>query len=130
MCRDFDLRADLLKWLELLCYHNGVTFRKPPNYVASRWLSVLDVCIDFSYMRDVYVVFYSSFVDIKWSQIKKKLESIFEKYNVSKTSQESVEEMVKTLSKKTFTPDGKARKMRVVDAVLLNESKVTLLTSF
>ena len=38
--------------------------------------------------------------------------------------------MVKTLSKKTFTPDGKARKMRVVDAVLLNESKVTLLTSF
>ena len=81
-------------------------------------------------MRDVYVVFYSSFVDIKWSQIKKKLESIFEKYNVSKASQESVEEMVKTLSKKTFAPDGKARKMRVVDAVLLNESKVTRLTSF
>ena len=130
MCRDFDLRADLLKWLELLCYHIGVTFRKPPNYVASRWLSVLDVCIDFSYMRDVYVVFYSSFVDIKWSQIKKKLESIFEKYDVSKTSEESVEEMVKTLSKKTFTPDGKARKMRVVDAVLLNESKDSLLTSF
>ena len=130
MCRDFDLRADLLKWLELLCYHIGVTFRKPPNYVASRWLSVLDVCIDFSYMRDVSVVFDSSFVDIKWSQIKKKLESIFEKYDVSKTAEESVEEMVKTLSKKTFTPDGKARKMRVVDAVLLNESKVTLLTSF
>ena len=94
MCRDFDLRADLLKRLELLCYHIGVTFRKPPNYVSTRWLSVLDVCIDFSYMHDVYVDFYSSFVDIKWSQIKKKLESIFGKYNVSKASQESVEEMV------------------------------------
>ena len=60
-------------------------------------------------------------------KIKKKLESIFEKYNVSKASQESVEEMVKALSKKTFTPDGKTWKMRLADAVLFNESKVTLL---
>ena len=78
-------------------------------------------------MCDVSVVFYSSFVDSKQSQIKKKLESIFEKYNVSKASQESVEEMVKALSKKTFTPDGKTWKMRLADAVLFNESKVTLL---
>ena len=59
-------------------------------------------------MRNVYVVFYSSFVDNKQSQIKRKLESIFEKYNVSKSFQESIEEMMKTLSKKTFTPDDKA----------------------
>ena len=90
-----DLMTDLLKRLELLCYHTGVTFHKPSNYVATRWLSVLDGCIDFSYMRDVYVVLYLAFVDNKRSQIKKKLESIFEKYNVSKASQESVEEMVK-----------------------------------
>ena len=56
-------------------------------------------------MRVVYVVFYSSFVGSKQSQIKKKLESIFEKYNVSKDSQESIKEMVKALSKKTFMPD-------------------------
>ena len=37
--------------------------------------------------------------------------------------------MVKALSKKTFTPDGKARKTRIADVVLFNESKVTLLTS-
>ena len=59
-------------------------------------------------MHNVYVVFYSSFVDNKQSQIKRKLESIFEKYNVSKSFQESIEEMMKTLSKKTFTPDDKA----------------------
>ena len=49
-------------------------------------------------MFDDYVVFYSSFVDVKRSQIKKKSESIFEKNN--KASQESIEEMVKALSKK------------------------------
>ena len=59
-------------------------------------------------MHNVYVVFYSSFVDNKQSQIKRKLESIFEKYNVSKSFQESIEEMMKALSKKTFTPDDKA----------------------
>ena len=64
-------------------------FCKPPNYVVTPWLSVLDICIDFSWMHDVYVAFYSSFVDNKRSQIKKKFESIFEKYNVSKAYQES-----------------------------------------
>ena len=78
--RYFDLSADLLKWLELLCYHIDVTFCKPPNYIATPWLLVLDVCIDFLHMRDVYVFFYSSFDDNERSQIKKKLESIFEKY--------------------------------------------------
>ena len=70
-------------------------------------------CIDFSYMHVIYVVFYSSFVDNKQNEVKKKLESIFENYNVSKASQESVEEIVKALSKKTSTPDGKAREMRI-----------------
>ena len=39
--RDFDLSGDLLKRLELLCYHIGVTFHKPPNSVATQWLWVL-----------------------------------------------------------------------------------------
>ena len=82
---------------------------------------VLDVCIDFSYMRDVCIVFYSSFVDNKLSQLRKKLESIFEKYNVSKASQELIEEMMKVPCKKTFIPDGKAQKMMIADAVLFNE---------
>ena len=68
-------------------------------------------------MCDVNVVFYSSFVNNKQSQIKKKLESIFEECNSSKASQESIEEIGKALSKKTFTPDGKARKMRIADKV-------------
>ena len=58
--------------------------------------------------RVMSVVCYSSFVDNKQSQIKRKLESIFEKYNVSKSFQESIKEMMKALSKKTFTPDDKA----------------------
>ena len=37
--RDFDLSADILKRLELLCYH----------------ITILDVCIDLLYMRDVYL---------------------------------------------------------------------------
>ena len=80
-------------------------------------------------MRDVHVVFDSAFVNKKRSQINKNLESIFERYDVSKASQESIEEMVKALSKNIFTLNGKAQKMRIANAVLFNESKVTLPTS-
>ena len=48
---------------------------------------------------------------------------------IIKASQESIEEIVKALSKKMFTLDDKTRKMRIADAVLFNKSKVTLLTS-
>ena len=54
---------------------------------------------------------------------------LFEKNNVSKASHKSIKEMRKALSKKTFTPDIKAQKMWIANAVLFNESKVTLLTS-
>ena len=37
--------------------------------------------------------------------------------------------MVKALSKNIFTLNGKAQKMRIANAVLFNESKVTLPTS-
>ena len=42
--RDFNLSADLQKHLQQICYYTGVTSRVPPNYIATRWLSVLDVC--------------------------------------------------------------------------------------
>ena len=71
-------------------------------------------------MRGVSVVFYPSLIDNKRSQIKKKLESIFEKYNISKASQESIEEMEKALSKKTFTPDGKALSLLILYFSLTN----------
>ena len=40
-----------------------------------------------------------------------------------------MKEMVKAPKKKTFTPDGKARKMWIDNGVLFSDSKVTLLTS-
>ena len=43
--RDFDLSADLLKRLEFLCYYIGLTFRKPPNYVASQSMVVGFGCL-------------------------------------------------------------------------------------
>ena len=62
-------------------------------------------------------------------RLRRNWNQFFERYNVSKASQESVEEMEKALSKTIFTPDGKARKMRIADKALFSESKVTLLTS-
>ena len=48
--RDFDLSTDLLKRLEFLCYHIGVTFFKPPNYVSSH-----SMVVDFGRVHCLFV---------------------------------------------------------------------------
>ena len=87
--RDFNLSADLLKRLKELCYHMGLSFRVPSNYVCTRWLSVLDVSIEFSYFRDAYVVFCYSFVSDSVSQKRQAMEKIFKQYSVSKVLQDA-----------------------------------------
>ena len=102
-----------------------LTYRVPQNYIAARWLSVFDVTLDFSYMRDAYIIFYYSFTAD--SSLKSKaIWKIFEDYKVSTSSQLEIRKVQKQLSKKRFTPKGKARKMRIVDK-LLQKNKVTLL---
>ena len=50
--RDFKLSAHSVDYLKEICFHLGLTFRKAVNYISCRWLSILDSCIVFSYMRD------------------------------------------------------------------------------
>ena len=49
------------------------TFRKAVNYISCGWLSILDSCIAFSYMRDAYVIYYSAYLK---DDIQKKIKEI------------------------------------------------------
>ena len=50
----FKTSADSLEMLKEISFHLGLTFRKPVNYIAARWLSVLDTSLEFTYMHDAY----------------------------------------------------------------------------
>ena len=49
---DFKASTDSLEMLKEISFHLGLTFQKPVNYVAARWLSVLDTSLEFTYVRD------------------------------------------------------------------------------
>ena len=69
--RDFKLSAHSVDYLKEICFHLGLTFRKA--VISCRWLSILDSCIAFSYMRDAYVIYYSAYLK---DDIQKKIKEI------------------------------------------------------
>ena len=48
--------------LQEITFYLGLTFRKPVNYIASRWLSVHDTTLAFSYMEYSYTLYYNAMV--------------------------------------------------------------------
>ena len=127
---DFKTSADSLEMLKEISFHLGLTFRKPVNYIAARWLSVLDTSLEFTYMRNAYRIYYHSIIkaDIRQElkkvntslkkgymdsldKTKQKLErkmrnfdqtenSIFSKHNVSDASKEEITRIQGSVEKK------------------------------
>ena len=113
-----------------ISFHLELTFRKPANYIAARWLLVLETSLEFTYMRDAYRKYYHSVVKVDTRQelkkvktslkkgymdsldkTKQKLErkmrnfdqtenSIFSKHNVSDASKEEITRIQGSVEKK------------------------------
>ena len=127
---DFKTSADSLEMFKEISFHMELTFRKPVNYIAARWLLVLDTSLEFTYMRDAYRIYYHSVLkaDIRQElkkvkiylkkgymdsldKTKQKLErkmrnfdqtenSIFSKHNVSNASKEEITRIQGSVEKK------------------------------
>ena len=54
---DFKTSADSLEMFKEISFHMELTFRKPVNYIAARWLLVIDTSLEFTYMRDAYRIY-------------------------------------------------------------------------
>ena len=93
--RDFHVSSNLLQQLKEIWYYLGLTFRVSSNYMSVCRLSVYDVCMEFSCLRDVYHIFYYSFqfIDNSSSSKKKVMDMIFKKLNVSHSSQEEIKKI-------------------------------------
>ena len=60
---DVATSADSSEILKEITYHLGMTFRKPIYNIATRWLSILDISLVFSYMEFAYVLYYQPMID-------------------------------------------------------------------
>ena len=57
---EFNTSADSMEMLKDIAYHLGLTFRKQVNYVATRWTSILDTSLSFSYIEFANVLYYQA----------------------------------------------------------------------
>ena len=73
---DFRTSADSLEMLKEISFHSELTFRKPANYIAARWLSVLGTSLEFTYMRDAYRIYYHSVVKVDIRQELNKVNNL------------------------------------------------------
>ncbi|KAK6171890.1 hypothetical protein SNE40_018313 [Patella caerulea] len=130
---DFKWSSDLRDWLSDLCDILHVKFTMAQRYVSHRWLSVYDVALATDMLFDCYITFYYGFIpktlQPNYTEI---LESIYEKKGVSKEARERIAEIHHQLAvkMKTLTDDGKKRKERIVEKVLIQSKKTTLQLHF
>ena len=86
----FKFSPDSIEILQSITHHLGLTFRKPVNYIACRWLSVYDSSIDFDYAFDAYHIYFLLYekarINVEIAKISKTKE------NSSKTMKELEQE--------------------------------------
>ena len=87
---EFKFSPDSIEILQSITHHLGLTFPKPVNYIACRWLSVYDSSIDFDYAFDRYYIYFLLYekarINVEIAKISKTKE------NSSKTMKELEQE--------------------------------------
>ena len=96
---DFATSADSLEILKEITYHLWMTFRKPVNYIATRWLSILDTSPAFSYMAFAYVLCYQPMIA---KMTDDKLKQIYKTYKKNLRDEKTEERRTKLVKRKEY----------------------------
>jgi hypothetical protein len=132
---DFKWSPDLVEAMKEICMIMGIKFTHPERFLAHRWLSSYDVSLSNIRLFDCYQLFYYSFLPVQYTRpgntiYSNVLEAIYAKYKISVTSQRRIMEILKKLSRKNMTKEGRERKDRVVEKVIYKERKTLLVMNF
>ena len=131
MFNDFKWSSDLREFLSEICTCLRIKFTSPECYVATRWLSVLDVTIDTLRLLDAYTIFYHAFLNRADRDLYLHLfMEIYRRKNVSQESRKSILDIKQKLQKKNMTPEGKQRKARIVQKLFISRKYTMLVLNF
>ena len=136
-CLLMDLHTDF-KWcsehidlLQDLCLILGIKVASPIRYVPHWWLSILDATQRALQLLPALTLFYCSFLDSKDVELYEDyITDIMKPLN--EKQHRSVKKIQAVLAKKfkTFTPEGKQRKERRLQALFLSGPRTLLMMSF
>ena len=96
---DFNASADSLEILKEITYHLAMTFRKTVNYIATRWLSILDTSLAFSYIEFAYVLYYPPMIA---KMADDELKQIYKTYKKNIQDEKTEERRTKLVKRKKY----------------------------
>ena len=128
---DMKWSADMKESFSEVCELLNLKFTMPERFVSHRWLSVYDLSTSTLRLMDAFQVFYFSFFSADDKAIYQGLIlEIYRKRSVGTEARRRLKEIQETMSKKTLTDDGKARKRRIIEKTLVKSKKSSLIMHF
>ena len=128
---DVKWSPDLRQYLEEICSILGIKFTMPQRFLNHRWLSCYDACSSNMAMMDAFHIFYYSFLEPDDKALfKEPARKILDDRKVSQQGIQRVITIWKELGKKKLTDDGKRRKTRIAQKVVVQTTKTMLTMNF
>lgn len=124
---DFKWSSDMKARMGDICVILGLKPTVPERYVPHRWLSILDVSLDTLRLFDVYILFYYSFLSVKYIPIYLEvMQEVIDRCAVSAEGKKTIVEMQRSLRKK-YSSFSKDRKQRILHKMFFTRARTELL---
>ena len=128
---DTKYSTDILDSLKEICFILNISFRKPPQRVSHRWLSVFDcLSIDMT-LIDPLTLLYCAWIPNEFCETYKgDINNIFDKYELNENVKALINAIQMKMKQKKLTDDGKEWKERIITKLFYKQSTLLLNSNF
>lgn len=128
---DTKFSTDVLDALRQICLVLNINFKKPPQRISHRWLSIFDCLSTDMVMYDAFKILYYSWIPSNLIDCyKDDISKILINYDVNVEGKKLFIDIQKQMKKKSLTEDGKDRKERIITKLFYENNYLNLVSNF
>jgi hypothetical protein len=124
---DHKWSPDQVHYLSEICEFMDMPFTTPQRFIPHRWLSAYDVGLSTERLLAAYKVLYFGFLSkddkVAYQSV---LDDIYRKHSVGAKAEKRITSFHDTLTSKSMTDKGKARKRRIIKRIYFEERTTKL----
>ena len=128
---DTKYSTDILDSLKEICFILNVPFRKPPQRVSHRWLSIFNCpSINMTLIDPLILLNYAWIPNGFRETYEGDIKTIFDKYKLNEKDKTIINAIQTKMKQKKLTEEGKERKGKIVTKLFYEKSTLAKLRSF
>ena len=128
---DTKYSTDILDALRQICLVLDINFKKPPQRISHRWLSIFDCLSTDITMYDAFKLLYYPWIPSNLINCyEEDISKFFSKYNVNAEGKHLINNIQQQMKRKSLTEDGKDRKERIVTKLFYENNYLNLVSNF